>query len=110
MAALAQHRLSISGVTPSFVAAAGGGDTFVNNGKTTFFVAKNGSGAPITITFDDTGSTSPAGAKAFNADVDVVVPAGSEEWIGPFAADRFGSPVAVTYSGVTSLTVAQVTF
>lgn len=107
MAALTVQQVSVSGlVNPSFVAAAGGGDTFVNNGTSTFFEASNASGGSITITFDDSGSVSPTGATQFNPDVAVAVPAGQRAIIGPFPTARFGPTVAVTYSGVTSLTVA----
>lgn len=107
MAALTVQQVLVSGlVNPSFVAAAGGGDTFVNNGTSTFFEVVNGSGGSITVTFNDTGSVAPTGATQFNADVAVAVPAGQRAVIGPFATARFGGTVGVTYSGVSSLTVA----
>lgn len=105
MAALTVQQITVAGVQQSLAAAAGGGDTFVNDGNRTFFIADNASGGAITLTFDDTGSVAPQGATAFNADVDVSVGAGTRYIIGPFPKSRFGDTVAVTYSGVTSLTV-----
>lgn len=108
MATLSVQNINITGLNPSFAAAAGGGDDFPNDGSKTFFVCKNGGGGPITATFDDTGSVSPTGASAFDADVAVTVPAGEERWCGPFSTVRFTGSVAVTYSGVSSVTVAAV--
>jgi hypothetical protein len=46
MATIAVTQITTAGVAPpTFVAAAGGGDQFTNNGKTLFEV-KNGSAAP----------------------------------------------------------------
>lgn len=107
MATLTVESMDVTGnVNPTFVAAAGGGDDFANDGSLTFFIVKNGGGAGITVTFNDTGSAAPAGAKSFDADVDVSVGASQDAYIGPFPVSRFGSSVGVTYSGVTSVTVA----
>lgn len=107
MAAITVERVVIAGLEPTFVAAAGGGDTFVNEGKRTFYAIDNASGGAITVTFDGQG-VGPASAVAFDDDVDVSVGAGEVRWVGPFPISRFTSTVAVTYSGVTSLTVAAV--
>jgi hypothetical protein len=106
MANLTPLQIDVDGlINPSFVAANAGGDTFPNDGKRTYFHAKNGSGGAIVITFDDLYSIAPTGATSFDPDVEVSVPAGQEAKIGPFPISRFGDSVAVTYSGVTSLTV-----
>ena len=88
------------------VAAAGGGDTWLNTGGELVYL-NNGSGAPITVTmpyasnvrFD--GSTPTA--KTF------AVPAGHAALLGPFAPGFFNDPTSglasLTYSGVTSLTI-----
>lgn len=92
------------------VAAAGGGDTFVNNGREYFHV-KNGSGAPITVTFV-TPVTVDGGAVA---NLDAVIPAGASHLIGPFPPQNYndtgavGGILSVTYSGVTTLTVGVIT-
>ena len=107
MATLSVQETSLAGVTPTYGAAAGGGDDFANDGRTVFHV-KNGSGGALTATFLDTGSTSPEEATAFDGDVVVSVGASSEEMVGPFPTSRFSTTVSVTYSGVTSMTVAAV--
>lgn len=109
MATLATQIVSLAGLTPTFVAAAGGGDNFVPDVDTVLHV-KNGGGAPITVTIG-TPHTDVGGAAI--ADVVVSVPASSEKEIGPFPAEEFadqaGTPKGnafVTYSAVTSVTVA----
>jgi hypothetical protein len=105
MAALTVENIGLAGIEPTLVAAAGGGDTFSNDGVATFLVVDNASGGAIVLTFDDTGSVSPLAAKTFDADVEVSVGAGAVAYIGPFALSRFTKTVAISYSGVTSLTV-----
>lgn len=90
----------------SAVAAAGGGDSFVNTGKE-FLAVKNGSGGAITVTFvtQVTVDGQPV------ADLAVSVPAGHTMDIGPFPPGYYNDgsgQVQVTYSGVTSLTVMPV--
>ena len=107
MAELTVQPIIITGLEWTTASAAGGGDSFSNDENTFFYVA-NGSGGDITVTFDDTGSVSPTGATAFTPDVAVVVTAAESRMIGPFPKARFGSSVGITYSGVTSLTVAAI--
>jgi hypothetical protein len=107
MAVLTVQDMSLAGVTDALVAAAGGGDSFDNNGLC-LFVVNNASGGAITVTFDDPQSPNPGNAVAFNPDVTVSVPAAGRRTIGPFPPFRFNDPngrVQVAYSGVTSLTV-----
>lgn len=104
MAVLTVQKVAQSGLAPSFGAAASGGDEFANGGRTMLHV-KNGGGASITVTITsvkqcDQGSTH---------NVQVSVPAGGERVIGPFDPTRFNNSsgrVAVSYSAVTSVTVA----
>ncbi len=95
-------------LTPTFVAAAGGGDTFVNDGRIMLYV-KNGDASPITVTI--TTPTTLRGGIAVE-DPPTTVPATSEEIIGPFDPTLFnatgGTGVAVAYSAVTSVTVAVI--
>lgn len=110
MAVLTVQDAAIAGLAETFAAAAGGGDSFANNGLCLLHI-KNASGAPITVTVDDPGSPAPAGATQFNPDVAVIVPAAGERLIGPFPPFRFNDSngrVNLTYSGVTTLTVAVV--
>lgn len=107
MAVLAPQDVSLAGMADALVAAAGGGDSFDNNGQVVF-VVNNGSGAPITVTFDDPNTPNPGNASQFNPDVAVSVPAGARRTIGPFPPFRFNDAngrVNVTYSDVTTLTV-----
>jgi hypothetical protein len=107
MALLTTQTVVPGGTTPAYVAANAGGDT-VTPGNDTFLHAKNASGGSLTVTVD---SVTPCN---YGSDHDLVVaiPAGSERMIGPLPASRFASPttglVSVTYSGVTSLTVAAI--
>lgn len=106
MAALATQVIVPGGVTPSYAACAGGGDTFVPD-KDTFLHVKNGSGGSLTVTVAVPGTERYGVA---TADVAVAVAAGTERMIGPFPAEIFADSslsgsAAITYSGVTSLTI-----
>lgn len=109
MALLATQSVTLAGLAPAYAAAAGGGDTFVPD-KDTFLHVKNASGGAITVTIV-TPRTDPVGNAV--ADVAVVVPLTTgDRMIGPFNAEIFADPTtglaSITYSGVTSLTVAIV--
>jgi len=106
MAEITVQEIAITGLEETFVSAAGGGDTFKNDGRT-FFHAKNGSGADQTLTFTTPGKIHGVAI----ADPTVVVTAGEERLIGPFDPSIFNNAsglVAVSYSAVTSLTVSAV--
>ena len=106
MADISVQQVVVDGlIDPTFSSAAGGGDSFNNNGATIFLI-DNGGGGSITATFDDVNSVGLAGANQFDPDVDVVVDAGERAYCGPFSTVRFGTSVAVTYTGVSSVTVA----
>ena len=114
MATLTVQNIAEAGLTPSFASAAGGGDAFaIDNQNRHFLYVKNGSGGAITVTI--TAQNSPNAERTFGqvtrAIIAVSVGAGSEEMIGPipYAAFADASGLAqVTYSGVTSLTVAAI--
>ncbi len=106
MALLASQAPSQAGTAVSFVAASAGGDT-VRPGDTTSLRVKNGGTAAITVTID---SIRPCD-QGVDHNLSVSVPASGEREIGPLPAARFAGPggvVAVTYSAVTSVTVAAV--
>lgn len=109
MATLTYKQPVITGTDPALVAASGGGDKVAPNDRGYLHV-RNASGAPITVTVVVPGNTQFAQAAP---DVAVVVPATTgERLIGPFPAilaDPTDGLVAITYSGVTSLTVAAIT-
>lgn len=107
MAVLTTVVVQPTGVAPALVAANAGGDR-CEVGNTVFLHAKNASGGALTVTVD---SVTPSN---WGTDVDLVVsvPAGAERFIGPLKPERFASITdglaAITYSGVTSLTVEPV--
>lgn len=106
MAALTVQQAAQTGIVVAFVAAAGGGDSFVNDGRTYLHV-KNGGGGSINVTVDSVRACDQGG----DHDVVVAVGAGAEKVIGPLDPVRFngaGGAVAVSYSAVTTVTVAAV--
>jgi hypothetical protein len=114
VADLAVTQLALPGVVPTFVAATGGGDTITPTAGDSRLLAlwvKNGGGSSITVTVDDPTSGSPGAATAFNPDTATTVPNGSERLI-PLDPGRFRNPangqIAITYSGVTTVTVGVV--
>lgn len=96
-----------AGVAPTYNTAAGGGDRAACGPKNYLHV-KNASGGSLTVTVD---SVVPCNYGS-DHDLVVAVPAGAERVIGPLIPERYASIsdglAAVTYSGVTSLTVAVV--
>lgn len=106
MATLNIYRVDLDGGKPTFVPASAGGDDFANSGKT-FLIVKNGGAGAVTVMIN---SQAPC-SYGFDHDIQVSVAAGDESWIGPFSKARFNNQdgkVQVTYSGVTSVTVAAV--
>jgi hypothetical protein len=107
MAILVTQKTSASGLTPSFQAASSGGDQYEPASDTILYF-KNGSGSPITVTVVTTASI--YGQPISN--VSVTVPANGEILAGPYdpgMVAQSGSSLAnLTYSGVTSLTVAVI--
>lgn len=104
MAELTVQQIDRDGTTPSFSNAAGGGDTFDNDGKTYLHV-KNGGAGSITVTINSQKQCD----QGFDHDLTVNINAGAEALIGPFPPDRFNDDngeVNVSYSGTTSVTVA----
>lgn len=108
MAELTVQQATIAGAQEAtLVAAAAGGDTFDNDGKTLLRVA-NGGGSPITVTI--TGQkTLPIGTSATKT---VSVTNGQTFVIGPFPVGVYNTDganeVQVGYSDVTSVTVGAV--
>lgn len=111
MAVLTVTQAALGGVLSAPVAAAGGGDSFANDGYTIFKVINGGVGS-ITVTFDAAGAVAPAEANAFDADLVKTVAAGATRYFGPFTDKaRFNDSngrIGVTYSGVTSVTVEAI--
>jgi hypothetical protein len=114
MAALTPIAIAPTGLAPAYVAAAAGGDTIkVDNLQRHFLVVKNASGASINVTIaaQRTSIVVPGAGTLTVPNLVIAVPATTgERWIGPFS-DAYidaASNVAVTYSAVTSVTVAAV--
>lgn len=106
MATLSYQKARIGGGTVTMAAANGGGDKVAPNPRGALLV-HNGDGSSKTVTVVVPGNTKFGQA---NPDVAVSVPAGADRLIGPFPSDLAGDDglVAITYSAVTSVTVAAV--
>lgn len=92
---------------PAYQSASSGGDEWQPSSNT-FLVFRNGSGSQITVTVVTTAALfgQPIG------NVAIAVPAGAELFAGPFDPGEVAQPGSglanLTYSAVTSLTVAAV--
>ncbi|MFP3986878.1 hypothetical protein U9R90_05125 [Streptomyces sp. E11-3] len=105
MATLTVQNIAAAGLSPVYSAAAGGGDK-LKPGRTTFLHVINGDASPMTVTIATPGTVSGLAI----ADRDVVVGASDEQMI-PVPVELYGDPAdsglaSVTYSAVTSVTVA----
>lgn len=112
MATLTVQNIVEAGLAAAYAAAAAGGDVVPNDGNT-FLHVKNGSGGSITVTVTPAVTTvqSARHGTLTRANIAVAVPAGGERFIGPFAPEAFNNSsgqAAITYSGVTSVTLAAV--
>ena len=113
MALLTVQNIVEAGIVPTYAAAAGGGDTFPNpEDQSTFLVVINGGGGSINVTLTSQIATAsvPGVGNVALSDRVVAVANGTTRFIGPLPP-RFNNAagqVAVTYSGVTSVTVAAV--
>ena len=106
MAVLSIQTVTRAGIAPTYAAAAAGGDKFAPDIDTVLHV-KNASAGALTVTVVTPRQTSYG---SDIADVAVSVPAAGERLIGPFPTEHFAGTADgladITYSGVTSLTVA----
>ncbi len=108
MATLGYAQAAIAGTNPSLAAASAGGDKIAPNDRGALMV-RNGGGSSVTVTLAWPGNSKYGPA---NPDPTVTVPAGADRFIGPLGsdlADPLDGLVAITYSGVTSVTVGGVT-
>lgn len=107
MALLAKQTVTDAGVEIAYTAASAGGDTAKFDDASTLRV-KNGGGSSINVTISDPGAT-PAGNTGTSRVV--AVAAGKEKTIK--AKRSLNNPstgvAAISYSAVTSVTVAHVT-
>lgn len=114
MATLTLQQLLESGdIGASYVAASAGGDLMPNDGHTLLHV-KNGGAGSITVTVTAqvaSRDVGPGYGSYARADVVATVGAGAERFIGPLprlAFNNASGQAAVSYSGVTSVTVAAI--
>lgn len=112
MATLSRQDMVEAGLLGSYVAASGGGDVVDNDGQT-FLHVKNGGGGSINVTVaaQVAAFQTPGMGPMTKANIVVAVANGAEKFIGPFAKQAFNTAagqVAITYSGVTSVTIAAV--
>lgn len=110
MATLTTQTVTRAGSVITPVTAAGGGDAMAC-GSGMMLEVVNGGGSPITVTLNV-----PA-ARTYEPNVAITSPAvsvtnGTTKWFGPIDAQTFTDPTTglctITYSGVTSVTVAAV--
>ena len=111
MATLSRQKVIIGGLTPSYAACAAGGDVADNSDGKTMLHVKNGSAGSITVTVTAQSTSVVTGTHgtATVSNVAIAIAAGSERLIGPFPKQAFNNStkqLAITYSGVTSLTIA----
>ena len=110
MATLTTQEIVLTGLETTYASAAGGGDEFTV-APNTFLHVKNGSGGDIVMTVNS----------LFNCDQGsdhnsvTTIEAGEERMVGPFEdkrrwGDSSTGRAAITYDGVTSLTIAAVKF
>jgi hypothetical protein len=101
MATLTVQQAALAGAAITEAAASAGGDDFPNDGRTVL-VVKNADATPTTVTV--AAAVACELGTLHNA---VVAVTNAQTWqIGPFPPGQFGASCVVTYSKVTSLTVA----
>jgi hypothetical protein len=110
MATLTTQVVTRAGTVVTPVAAAGGGDAMAC-GQNMMLEVVNGGGAPITVTLAiPAGASGYANAAYTNSTVSVTN--ATTKWIGPIPAPLYQDPTTglctITYSAVTSVTVAAV--
>ena len=104
MATLSVQTISRDGLEATYDAAAGGGDEFTNSGDE-FIHIKNGDVSAMTLTIVTQATVDGQAV----GDRTVAVPAGEERIVGPFPTGTYNDgtgKVQLTYSAVTSLTIA----
>ena len=94
----------------TYAAATSGGDAFANDGQTLLAVINGGgSSVTVTVTAQTTASRVKHLGEVTKADGGGAVAAGATQIFGPFPQRAFNdasSLVQITYSGVTTVTVA----
>ena len=115
MATIQSQTIKTTGLKPVYVAASASGDLFtLDNRGRTFLHVKNGAGSgSVTVTVNPQRTTagSPSIGSVTVPAIAVTVPFGEDALIGGFAPAYINADgkISVTYSAVTSLTVAALT-
>ncbi len=110
MATLTAQDSTDSGADLTFLSASGGGDQFLNASNTLLIVKNDdASSKDVTVTAQSTSVNTPGYGTTTKADTVHTVAAGAVAIIGTFGSRAFNDSdgfIQVTYSAVTSLTVA----
>jgi hypothetical protein len=107
MATLTTQSISTTGLVATYAAATSGGDAMIAD-STSFLHAKNASGGSITVTLVTPATVDTTLAVGDRA---IVVAAGTDAMIAvpdSLYRDPTTGLASITYSGVTSLTVAAI--
>lgn len=110
MALLTLQSMVAAGLAPTTVAATGGGDTVALASATddrSFLQVTNGGGSPITVTLADPGAT-PAGNTATAPANSVAAGATKLFPLNPALVNPSTGVISISYSAVTTVTVAAV--
>jgi len=110
MALLTLQTMTASGLVPTAVSATGGGDTVALAGPTddrSYLQVINGGGSPITVTLADPGAT-PAGNTTTAPAVSVAAGATKLFPLNPALINASTGLISISYSAVTSVTVAAI--
>ena len=110
MGLITAQEISEAGVVVTYGAATADGDVVDNEG-TIFLHLKNGGGSEmtVTITAQTTSVDSPLYGALTKANASKAIAASTEVFIGPFQINAYNNTdeqIAITYSGVTSVTIA----
>jgi hypothetical protein len=110
VAAIITQTITTAGLAYTTAAASGGGDTATLASATdvgSMLIVKNGAGAPVTVTIADPGTT-PAGNSTTAPANPVAAGATAIFPLLPAQVNPSTGTIAITYSAVTSVTVAVV--
>lgn len=110
MATLTAQDVTTSGISPTYSAAASGGDVVANDGNIILHV-KNGdaSSHTVTVTAQVTSKEFEGFGSATFSNAAVSIAAGGSKFIGPFPIKTFNNSsgnIAIGYDAVTSVTIA----
>lgn len=108
MAELTAEEMDLTGLSATYNSAAGGGDSFQNDGNT-FLHVKNGDTGGHTVTVAVQKTITIGGVTLSISDPSVTITADGDQFIGPFDRDWFNDNnklVQISYDAVTSVTVA----